>query len=280
MPVQKAKNFWPTIKRLFGYMSKRSIAIIAVFVLAITATVFQIRTPKILGEATTLIFEGVQKGFIQRQAGIEVDKLPIDYDKIASILLVVGLMYVASALFSFLQQFIMTRVSQRTVYELRRDLKGKMNTVPMEYFDTHSNGDVMSRAVNDMDNISNTLQQSLTQLVTSIVTFLGVLYMMLTISWQLTLVAVATVPLSLIVVGIVAPKSQRFFASQQKSLGLLNNQIEETYSGHVVVKSFNREAASIETFEKENEVLFKSSWKAQFISGLIMPLMNFIKNLH
>lgn len=279
MPVQKAKNFWPTIKRLFGYMSKRSIAIIAVFVLAITATVFQIRTPKILGEATTLIFEGVQKGFVQRQAGIEVDKLPIDYDKIASILLVVGIMYVASALFSFLQQFIMTRVSQRTVYELRRDLKGKMNTVPMEYFDTHSNGDVMSRAVNDMDNISNTLQQSLTQLVTSIVTFFGVLYMMLTISWQLTLVAVATVPLSLIVVGIVAPKSQRFFASQQRSLGLLNNQIEETYSGHVVVKSFNREAASIETFEKENEVLFKSSWKAQFISGLIMPLMNFIKNL-
>ncbi|PLS39258.1 multidrug ABC transporter ATP-binding protein [Carnobacterium maltaromaticum] len=279
MPVQKAKNFWPTIKRLFGYMSKRSIAIIAVFVLAITATVFQIRTPKILGEATTLIFEGVQKGFMQRQSGIEVDKLPINYDKIASILLVVGIMYVASALFSFLQQFIMTRVSQRTVYELRRDLKGKMNTVPMEYFDTYSNGDVMSRAVNDMDNISNTLQQSLTQLVTSIVTFFGVLYMMLTISWQLTLVALATVPLSLIVVGIVAPKSQRFFASQQKSLGLLNNQIEETYSGHVVVKSFNRETASIETFEKENEVLFKSSWKAQFISGLIMPLMNFIKNL-
>lgn len=279
MPVQKAKNFWPTIKRLLGYMSKRSIAIIAVFVLAIAATVFQISTPKILGKATTLIFEGVQEGFAQRQAGIEVDKLPIKYDEIASILLIVGILYVAAAIFSFLQQFIMTRVSQRTVYELRRDLKGKMNTVPMEYFDTHSNGDVMSRAVNDMDNISNTLQQSLTQLVTSIVTFFGVLYMMLTISWQLTLVAVATVPLSLIVVGIVAPKSQRFFASQQKSLGLLNNQIEETYSGHVVVKSFNREAASIETFEKENEVLFKSSWKAQFISGLIMPLMNFIKNL-
>ncbi|MGX7420645.1 ABC transporter ATP-binding protein [Carnobacterium gallinarum] len=279
LPVQKAKNFWPTVKRLFGYMSKRLVAIVAVFVLAIAATIFQIRTPKILGEATTEIFKGVMIGMKQRQAGMQVAKFPIDYDKIASILLIVGLMYIASAVFSFLQQFIMTRVSQRTVYELRRDLKGKMNTVPMEYFDTHSNGDVMSRAVNDMDNIANTLQQSLTQLVTSIVTFVGVLYMMLTISWQLTLVALATVPLSLIVVGIVAPKSQRFFAAQQKSLGLLNNQVEETYSGHVVVKSFNREAASIEVFEEQNEKLYKASWKAQFISGLIMPLMNFIKNL-
>ncbi|TFJ47388.1 multidrug ABC transporter ATP-binding protein [Carnobacterium divergens] len=279
MPAEKAKNFWPTVKRLLGYMSKRSIAIIAVFVLAITSTIFQIRTPKILGEATTEIFKGVMEGFKMKQAGIAVDKFPIDFDKIAIILLIVGGLYIASAVFSFLQQFIMTRVSQRTVFELRRDLKTKMNTVPMEYYDTHSNGDVMSRAVNDMDNISNTLQQSLTQLVTSIVLFFGVMYMMFTISWQLTLVALATVPLSLIVVGIVAPKSQKFFASQQKSLGLLNNQVEETYSGHVVVKGFNQEGEAIETFEEQNEKLFAASWKAQFISGLIFPLMNFVKNL-
>lgn len=275
----RAKNFWPTVKRLFSYMSHRIVAIIAVLVLAIAAVVFQIQTPKILGQATTEIFKGVMKGYQQMKMGLPVKNFPIDFDKIAQIIMMVIVMYVISAIFNFMQQFIMTRVSQRTVYELRRDLEQKMNRVPISYFDTHSNGDIMSRAINDMDNIASTLQQNLTQMITSVVTFIGVLVMMLSISWQLTLVALATVPLSLIVVMIVAPKSQRYFASQQKSLGLLNNQVEETYGGHTVVKTFNHEAADQVKFEQENEILYKSGWKAQFISAIVMPLMNFVKNL-
>lgn len=275
----KPKNFWGTVKRLFGYMSKRSIAIIAVFVLAIAAVIFQIQTPKILGEATTEIFKGVMIGSQQMQAGQQVTEFPIDFEKVGQIILIAIGMYVISAVFNFLQQFIMTRVSQRTVYELRRDLDEKMNRLPISYYDTHSNGDIMSRAINDMDNIASTLQQNLTQFITSVVTFIGVLWMMLTISWQLTLVALATVPLSLIVVMIVAPKSQKFFAAQQKSLGLLNDQVEETYGGHTVVKTFNHEAADQVVFEEENDRLYSAGWKAQFISAIIMPLMNFIKNL-
>lgn len=275
----KAKNFWGTVKRLFGYMSKRSIAIISVFVLAIAAVIFQIQTPKILGEATTEIFKGVMIGAEQMKAGKTVTEFPIDFDKVGQIIMIAIGMYVISAIFNFLQQFIMTRVSQRTVYELRRDLEEKMNRLPISYYDTHSNGDIMSRAINDMDNIASTLQQNLTQFITSIVTLVGVLWMMLTISWQLTLVALATVPLSLIVVMIVAPKSQKFFAAQQKSLGLLNNQVEETYGGHTVVKTFNHEAADQKVFEEENDRLYSAGWKAQFISAIIMPLMNFIKNL-
>lgn len=275
----KPKNFWGTVKRLFGYMSKRSIAIIAVFVLAIVAVIFQIQTPKILGEATTEIFKGVMIGAQQMQAGQQVTEFPIDFEKVGQIILIAIGMYVISAVFNFLQQFIMTRVSQRTVYELRRDLDEKMNRLPISYYDTHSNGDIMSRAINDMDNIASTLQQNLTQFITSVVTFIGVLWMMLTISWQLTLVALATVPLSLIVVMIVAPKSQKFFAAQQKSLGLLNDQVEETYGGHTVVKTFNHEAADQVVFEEENDRLYSAGWKAQFISAIIMPLMNFIKNL-
>lgn len=275
----KPKNFWGTVKRLFGYMSKRSIAIIAVFVLAIAAVIFQIQTPKILGEATTEIFKGVMIGAQQMQAGQQVTEFPIDFEKVGQIILIAIGMYVISAVFNFLQQFIMTRVSQRTVYELRRDLDEKMNRLPISYYDTQSNGDIMSRAINDMDNIASTLQQNLTQFITSVVTFIGVLWMMLTISWQLTLVALATVPLSLIVVMIVAPKSQKFFAAQQKSLGLLNDQVEETYGGHTVVKTFNHEAADQVVFEEENDRLYSAGWKAQFISAIIMPLMNFIKNL-
>ena len=275
----QAKNFWGTVKRLFGYMSKRSIAIISVFVLAIAAVIFQIQTPKILGEATTEIFKGVMIGAEQMKAGKTVTEFPIDFDKVGQIIMIAIGMYVISAIFNFLQQFIMTRVSQRTVYELRRDLEEKMNRLPISYYDTHSNGDIMSRAINDMDNIASTLQQNLTQFITSIVTLVGVLWMMLTISWQLTLVALATVPLSLIVVMIVAPKSQKFFAAQQKSLGLLNNQVEETYGGHTVVKTFNHEAADQKVFEEENDRLYSAGWKAQFISAIIMPLMNFIKNL-
>lgn len=276
---EKAKNFWGTTKRLLKYMSSRIYAVLAVFVFAIVGTVFQIRAPKKLGEATTEIFEGIKKGFMMMQQGESIQKLPIDFDAVKTILITVATMYMISALMGLLQQLIMTRVSQKTVYQLRNDLKAKMNRVPIKYYDTHSNGDIMSRAINDMDNISGTLQQSLTQLLTSVVTFVGILWMMLSISWQLTLVALLTVPLSLIVVVIIAPKSQKFFSIQQNSLGLLNDQVEETYAGHTVIKAFNYEDEAITEFEKENEVLYEVGWKAQFISAMIMPMMNFIKNL-
>ncbi len=277
--VEKPKNFWGTTRRLLSYMSDRIVGLILVLIFAITSVVFQIRTPKILGKATTEIFTGVMKGQSQQKAGFNLTHLPINYDKIIQIIIIVGLMYLASAVFSFLQQWIMTRISQKTVYKLRRRMKEKMRVVPIHYYDTHSNGDIMSRAVNDMDNIANTLQQSLTQAVTSTVTFIGTLWMMLTISWKLTLIALITIPLSLIIVGIVAPKSQRFFATQQKSLGLMNDQVEENYSGQQVLKSFNKEKDTIDSFEKQNKVYYQSAWKAQFISGIIMPLMMFLNNI-
>ena len=275
----KPKNFWKTTKRLMSYMMNRWYLILLVFILATVSTIFQIRTPKILGEATTEIFKGLMKAKQSMMGGAKGVKIDIDFDKISSILLIVLAMYVASAVFSFLQQFIMTRISQRTVYQLRKEFKNKMGRVPVSYYDTHSNGDVMSRAINDMDNIATTLQQTLTQFVTSILMFFGVLWMMLTISWKLTLVALVTGPLSLLVVMVVAPKSQRFFSKQQASLGLLNNQIEESYSGHVVVKTFNREEDNIKAFEIQNVKLYDSGWKSQFISAIIMPLMNFVKNI-
>ncbi|WP_056949844.1 ABC transporter ATP-binding protein [Lacticaseibacillus nasuensis] len=277
--VEKPKNFWGTTIRLFGYMKSRLIGIALVMVFAIISVIFQIQTPKVLGKATTEIFKGYMKGVSQQKAGIAMKQFPIDFEKIKDIMIMVILMYVASALFSFMQQIIMTRISQRTVYDLRKELKGKMQTVPINYYDTHSNGDIMSRAINDMDNIASTLQQSLTQMVTSTVTFIGTLWMMLTISWQLTLIALVTLPLSLVVVGIVAPKSQRFFASQQAALGLLNNQVEENYAGQVIVKSFNREEDAMKAFEVENDKFYNSAWKAQFISGIIMPLMTFVNNI-
>lgn len=277
--VEKPHNFWRTTNRLLRYMSNRLWAVAFVLILAIASVIFQIRTPKILGEATTEIFKGVMQGAAAKKAGVTLNKLPIDFDKIKQIILIVFLMYLAAAVFSFFQQFIMTRVSQQTVYQLRRELKQKMQRVPISYYDTHTNGDIMSRAVNDMDNIASTLQQSLTQAVTSIVTFVGTLWMMLTISWKLTLIALVTIPLSLVVVGFVAPKSQRFFAGQQRSLGLLNDQVEENYSGHVVLKSFNKEQEAIATFEKQNGNYYQSAWKAQFISGIIMPLMIFLNNI-
>ncbi|AVK63430.1 multidrug ABC transporter ATP-binding protein [Lactobacillus sp. CBA3606] len=276
---EKPKSFWKTTMRLMRYMSDRWVGLVVVMIFAIASVIFQIRTPKILGQATTEIYKGIMKGNAQQQAGIHQTGFPINFEKIGQIILVVILMYLASAIFSFIQQFIMTRISQGTVYKLRRSFKGKMKDVPISYYDTHSNGDIMSRAVNDMDNIANTLQQNLTQAVTSTVTFIGTLWMMLSISWKLTLIALVTIPLSVVVVGVIAPKSQKFFGTQQKSLGLLNNQVEENYAGHVVIKSFNKEQDAIDDFEIQNDNYYQSAWKAQFISGIIMPLMIFLNNI-
>lgn len=276
---RKPRQFWKTTFRLFSYMRGYAASMIAVLILAVTATIFQIKTPKILGQATTEIYKGVMTGMAKQRAGFNISKFPINFDKILHILLIVVLMYLASALFNFLQQFLMTRASQQTVYKLRKDMKAKMQRLPINFYDTHDNGDIMSRAVNDMDNIASTLQQSLTQLVTSIVMFIGTLWMMFSISWQLTLMALLTIPLSLIVVGVVAPQSQKYFSQQQKSLGLLNNQVEENYGGHTIVRAFDHEKQSVSDFEKENKNYYAAAWKAQFLSGLMYPLMTFINNL-
>lgn len=275
----KPKNFWKTSKRLLAYMSTKVYALLVVFILAIASTIFQIRTPKILGEATTKITKALVTYAVKVKQGVPNAKIEMPYDAIWHILELVLILYLISAVFTFFQQFIMTRVSQRTVYQMRRDLKEKMNRVPMKYYDTHNNGDIMSRAVNDMDNIANTLQQSLTQMLTSIVLFFGVLYMMLTISIKLTLVVLATLPLSILVVAVIAPQSQKLFAKQQKNLGLLNNQVEENYSGNLIIQSFGQEEKAIATFKEQNEELYQASWRAQFISGIIFPMMNFVKNL-
>ncbi|MGC6768518.1 ABC transporter ATP-binding protein [Enterococcus sp. LJL51] len=276
---KKPKHFKRTIIRLIRYMNKRLVPIIIVWILAVTAVIVQVQIPKILGGATTEIYKGVTEGAVQMQQGKSITSLPIDFNKIRTIILIVLVMYFTSALFNFLQQFIMTRVSQHTVAEMRQELKCKMDRLPISYYDNHSNGDLMSRAINDMDNIAGMFQQNLTQLITNTVTFIGILFMMLTISWQLTLIALATIPMSLIIIMIIVPRSQKNFTGQQKTLGLLNNQVEENYGAHLIVKSFNHERANLEAFNVENEKLYQFGWKAQFVSAIIMPLMNFTKNL-
>ncbi|SYW20999.1 ABC transporter ATP-binding protein [Oenococcus oeni] len=277
--VEKPKHFWPTTKRLFGYMKKRWLAVSLVVVFAIGSAIFQAQTPKILGKATTQIYEGVLSGAAEIKAGMHISTLPMNWDKIISIVIEVIVLYILAAILSFAQQFIMTRVSQHTVFDLRRDLKNKMRNLPISYYDTHSNGDIMSRATNDMDNISSTLQQNLTQLITSIATFFSILWMMISISIPLTLWVLIIVPVSVVIIGIVAPRSQKYFSDQQRHLGLLNSQIEETYAGYTIVRAYNHEDKERQSFAAENDQIYKASWKAQFISGMIMPLMTFINNL-
>ena len=278
-PIEKPQHFWKTTWRLLKYMKNQIAAILVTMALAITAQVLQIRTPKILGQATTTIFEGVMKGTAMQKAGIAMHHWPIDFHKIGHILMIVMAMYVGSAVLTFIQRVIMNYMSQHTVYSMRKQLKHKMMTVPVNFYDTHSNGDIISTAINDMDNISSTLQQSLMQLVTSVVQLVGTLWLMLTISWKLTLIIVCSVPLSMICIGIIAPQSQKNFGAQQKHLGILNGAIEENYAGQNVIKSFNREQKTIDDFEKENEALYQASWRAQMASGIMMPITSFISNL-
>lgn len=267
IPTAKPKDFKKSLFRLLGYMKPRAISLFAVLILAILSTIFNIFSPKELGKATTEIFKGVMT-----PAGI-------NYDKIFDILFIVLMLYLGSSLFSFLQQYVMSSVAQRTVYDMRKELKEKMARLPLRYYDTRSNGDILSRAVNDMDNIANTLQQALTQAITAIVQIVGVLIMMLTISWQMTLIVVATVPLSIILVAIVASRSQKYFGAQQKNLGVLNDHVEETFGGHTIIKAFGQEKKTLATFDVVNKDYYTAAKKAQFISGIMMPLMQFVGNL-
>ena len=276
---RKAQHFWPTTKRLIAYLRPWKYGVLFSIVLAIGSVILSILAPKILGEATTIIYNGVMKGYAEIKAGQHLTSLPIDFHRIMLIGVTVILLYVFSGLFSFVQQIIMTRISQRVVYNLRQDLEDKMGRVPVSFYDTHSNGDIMSRMVNDMDNIAGTLQQSFIQIITSTITFVGVLILMITISWKLTLVALITIPLSLAVVAFVAPTAQKLFSRQQAELGKINAQVEETYAGHTIVRTFNKEADEENKFGKTNHHYYQAAWKAQFFSILIFPLMNFIRNL-
>ena len=275
--VVKPKNFWGTLKRLLKYMSLKKWLLLFAFLLSGTATILQIFTPKVLGSATTVIFEGVMKGSQEGADGIA--RFPIDFDTIKSILILLFGLYVANGVLSYIAQFTLVRIVQKTVYDLRQDFKKKMSRVPISYYDSNSNGDIMSRAINDVDNIARQLVQIVNQAIISVVQFFGILIMMLTISWKLSLVALITVPLSAFIISRIAPKSQKYFGKQQRELGKLNGQIEENFSGHTEIIAFNQEEKSIEIFEEQNEKLFKVSFKAQFVSGVLMPLMNMVKNL-
>ena len=276
---EQAQHFWPTTKRLIAYLRPWRVGVIVSILLAVISVILSILAPKILGEATTIIYDGMLKGYAEMKAGAHLSTLPINFTRIWQIGITVILLYLFSGLFSFLQLQIMTRVSQRVVYNLRQDFEEKMRRVPIKYYDTHNNGDIMSRMVNEMDNIAGTLQQSLIQTITSLLTLVGVFILMLTISWKLTIIALVTIPLSILVVAFVASTSQRLFGRQQAALGKINDQVEETYAAHTIVRTFNKEQDEEEKFNKENHQYYQAAWKAQFFSSLMMPMMVFIRNL-
>ncbi|WP_394120374.1 ABC transporter ATP-binding protein [Planococcus donghaensis] len=273
MPPQKPKDFKGTFRRLVSYLKPRRKKLAAVFLVAILSTVFAIVGPKIMGMAITELFEGAY-GQLQGVPGGG-----IDFGVIGQILAILAGLYLFSSLFSYIQQYMMSTVAQDTVYDLRQDVNKKLEKLPLKYFDGRPNGETLSRMTNDIDTIGSTLQQSLTQFITSIVTIVGILVMMLTISPLLTLIAVVSLPLSLFVIGPILKKSQKYFSSQQKNLGRLNGHVEEMYTGHQVVKAFGHEAKSNEQFDAVNEELYDAGRKAQFISGIIMPMMTLIGNL-
>jgi ATP-binding cassette subfamily B multidrug efflux pump len=277
-PVEKAKDFRGTLNRLLRYFLPQKYRLMIVLAAAIIGTVFNIVGPKILGLATTKLFAGILAKY---QAILRHQPAPagVDFHYIATVLLILLGLYIISAIFIYIQQYIMAGVAQRTMYQLRKEVDEKISRLPLKYFDTHTHGEVMSRAVNDMDNLSTTLQQSLTQLITSAVTLLGVIVMMLTISPLLSLVVVLTLPLSLVVTIGIAKRSQEYFRKQQRVLGELNGHVEEMYTGHKIVKAFGREEQSIAEFIERNERLYNAGWRAQFASGIIMPLMRFIGNI-
>ena len=268
---EKAKDFKGTMKKLIGYMSEYKIGIFLVAVFAVGSTVFNIVGPKILGKATTEIFNGLV-GKVSGGDGI-------DFTRLGQILVFLLGLYVISALFSFVQGYIMTGVSQKMTYRMRKEISEKINRMPMNYFDTTTHGEVLSRVTNDVDTLSQSLNQSATQMITSVTTIIGVLIMMLSISPLMTLVALLILPVSMLMISQIVKRSQKFFKNQQEYLGHINGQVEEVYGGHNIVKAFNKEEDVIRTFDETNEILYQSAWKSQFLSGMMMPIMQFVGNL-
>jgi ATP-binding cassette subfamily B multidrug efflux pump len=268
---EKARDFKGTLKKLIQYIGRYKLLILFIWILAIASTIASIVGPKILGNATTKLFEGVMAQISGTGS--------IDFIFIENILLEVLLLYLLSAALSYIQGWIMTNVAMDITYRFRKDIAQKINRLPLKYFDSTNHGEVLSRVTNDVDTVNQTLNQSLTQIITSIVTVLGVLVMMLTISWQMTLVALVILPISFGIIALIIGKSQVFFKRQQDYLGHINGHVEEMYGGHVVMKAFNGEAKSVEQFDQINNTLFDSSWKSQFLTGLLFPIMNFVGNL-
>ena len=271
-PIEKAKDFKGTTKKLINdYLAKYKIALIIVIIFAIGSTIFSIIGPKILGNATTEIFNGLVNK-ISGNGGI-------DFGKVGIILLTLLVLYIVSAIFSFIQSYVMTNVSQKLTYTMRNNLAKKINNLPMNYFDKKTNGEILSIITNDIDTLGMNLNQSITQIITSVCTLIGVFIMMLSISWQMTLISLIVMPIGAILVKIIVGKSQKYFKRQQDYLGHVNGQVEEVFSGLTIVKAFNGEDKAREEFEKANNELYRAGWKSQFLSGLIHPIMHFVSNI-
>ncbi|MEJ2249446.1 MAG: ABC transporter ATP-binding protein [Candidatus Lokiarchaeota archaeon] len=271
MKGDKPKNFTGALRKLLAYMGRYKIVVIIAFIFAIISTTATIFGPKILGQATTKLFEGI----IAKITGTG----SVDFGYIGTIILITIGLYVLSSIFSFLQGWIMAKVSTNLSYRLRQDISKKLNHLPLKYFDKKTHGEVLAHITNDVDIINQTLSQNLTQIITSIVTVVGILIMMLTISWLMTLAALIVIPLSMLTMGVIIKKSQKHFKQQQAYLGHVNGHVEEIFSGHTVVKAYNGEEKSIKKFNNYNNTLYKAAWKSQFLSGLMMPIMIFIGNL-
>lgn len=272
MKGEKARDFKGTMRNLIQYLGAYRISVLIVMLFAIGSTIFSIVGPKILGKATTRLFEGVMGQVSGAGPGI-------DFDYIGQIILTTLGLYLTSTAFGYIQGWIMANISMDITYRFRRDIAAKINRMPLKYFDGANHGEVLSRITNDVDTVSQTLNQSLGQIITSVTTVVGVLIMMLTISWQMTLAALLIVPLSMAVIALVVGQSQKYFKQQQDYLGHVNGHVEEMYGGHMVMKAFNGEADSVERFNGLNNTLYSSAWKSQFLSGLMMPIMGFIGNL-
>ena len=271
MSTEKAKDFKGTMKKLMGYLTQYKIGLLLVVIFAIGSTIFNIAGPKILGKATTELFHGL----ISKVSGGS----GIDFDKIEKILIGLMCLYVCSALFSFIQGYIMTGVSQKLTYRMRKEISEKIDRLPMGYFDKMTHGEILSRITNDVDTLSQSLNQSATQVITSVATIIGVLVMMLSISPLMTVIAILILPLSMELIGMIVKRSQRYFKEQQEYLGYVNGQVEEVYGGHNIVKAFNKEDDVIDEFDRDNDRLYRSAWKSQFLSGMMMPIMQFVGNL-
>lgn len=271
VPGEKAKNFKGTVGQLIKYMGRYKIGVLVVLIFAVASTVFSIAGPKILGKATTELFNGL----VAKVSGSG----SINFDKIGKILLFLLGVYLLSAACSFIQGWIMSGITQKVCFRFREDISKKINRMPMKYFESRTVGEVLSRITNDVDTLGQGLNQSVTQLITSVTTLIGILIMMLTISPLMTLIALVILPVSGILIGLVVKASQKYFVAQQKYLGKINGQVEEVYSGHNIVKAFNKEEDMQKEFDETNAVLFQSAWKSQFLSGMMMPIMTFVGNL-
>lgn len=272
MKAEKPRDFKGTMGKLFKYISEYKLPVIIVIVFAVASTAFAIAGPKILGKATTKLFEGIMGKIAGTGSGV-------DFSYIGKIILVLVGLYLLSSLFTYIQGWVMSSVSMKITYRFRKDISEKINRMPLKYFDGTNHGEVLSRVTNDVDAVSQTLNQSLTQIITSVITVIGVMIMMFTINWLMTLVTLLIIPIAFIIIMVIIKRSQRYFKQQQDSIGNVNGHVEEMYGGHNIMKAFNGEAKSSEKFDGYNNTLFGSAWKSQFFSGMMMPMMFFIGNL-